>query len=78
MYNVNTSLTDVSPITCSWDAMYNVNTSLTDVSPIKCSWDAMYNANKSPTDVFLIKFPWISHLLDKASLGYCVPDQTIP
>ncbi len=36
------------------------------------------NVSPSPIDVSPTKNSWMLHPLDKVSLGYCAPDQTIP
>jgi hypothetical protein len=41
-------------------------------------WICTCNVNSAPTDVSLTKFSGVLHTLDKVSLGYCVPNQTVP
>ncbi len=38
----------------------------------------MGNVSPSPTDVSATENSWMLHPLDKVSLGYFVPDRTIP
>jgi hypothetical protein len=55
----------------------DVGTSLGRCVPIM---DSLMGCNVSPslTGVSLTENSWMLHPLDKVSLGYCAPDQTIP